>query len=74
MWEGEHFWKQIVLVEVLQIVNLIEGAQVVTRYVLDLVHDFFVVQHTAPEHAVVVLLRIELRRLILNLVEVSRIF
>ena len=49
MWEGKHLWQQVVLVEVFQVVDLIEGALVLLGNVLDLVQDLLVVDKARPE-------------------------
>ena len=58
MGERIHFWKQIVLVEVLQVVDLIEVLKVVVRDVLNLVEDSLVLNEAPPEHVVVVFVAI----------------
>ena len=62
MGEGIHFWKQIVLVEVLQVVDLVEVLKVVVRDVLNLVEDSLVLNKASPEHVVVVFVAVVGRR------------
>ena len=62
MGERIHFWKQIVLVEVLQVVDLIEVLKVVVRDVLNLVEDSLVLNEAPPEHVVVVFVAVVGRR------------
>ena len=68
MREGKHFGEQIILVEVFKIIDLVDLLQVLIGNVLNLVEDLLVLHKAGPEHAVVVLVAIVLRRVIQDVV------
>ena len=74
MWEGKHLWKQIVLIEVFKVVDLVQSPQIIRGHILNLSHHLLIVEETAPEQAVVVLILVVLGRLIIDLLDVRGIF
>ena len=72
--ECKHLGQQIVVVEVFQVVDLVEHAQVVLRDILNLLHHFLVLKILLPKDTVVVEVRTVLGWLIIDLPEVGSIF
>ena len=56
VWEREHLWKQVVLVEVLQVVDLVERSLVLMGYILYLVQYLLIVDKACPKFAKVVII------------------
>ena len=71
--ERKHFRQQVVVIEVLEVVDLIDGGNVVRGYILDLLHHLLVLEVLGPEHAIVVLCCRVSRRLVFNFSEVCHI-
>ena len=58
MRKRKHFWKQIILVIVLQVIDGIEVLEVIRAELLDLIENLLIIQITTPKQAVVVQLAI----------------
>jgi len=68
--EGEHFWKQVVLVEILHVVDGGELLKVVLSDVLNLAKDPLILHETRPKLRKVVLATLESRRFVHDFEEV----
>ena len=67
MGKREHFWQQVILIEIFQIVNLVQGLLILLRHFLNLVKDFLIIDKTRPKLTEVVLTLQEVGRPILDL-------
>ena len=68
MREGKHFWEQVILVEVLEMIDLVDLLKVFVGNVLNLVENLLILYKACPEHAVVILVAIVLRWVIHDIV------
>ena len=68
MREGKHFWEQVILVEVLEMIDLVDLLKVFVGNVLNLVENLLILDEACPEHAVVILVAIVLRWVIHDIV------
>ena len=74
MRERKHFRQQVILIEVLEVVDLVERAEVFRCSVLDLCQNPLILDKARPVLGEVVLIGVVERWIVLDLIEVIFVF
>ena len=52
--ESQHFWQQVVVIKVLQVVDGVQNLLIIRRNVLNFIQDILILEETLPKERIVV--------------------